>query len=1299
MKLSKGQEKIQMLREGGFSEDEINSWREKTSAQLSDGGFSEDEIKKYFGGTDFDPTFIKENIKGNFEKQKEEINPSKFEGLNEVDTLMEAVAHGLGTSVPGLIIKGEKPGTQITPNTSLPLTTASSLTTAVADFFPSVAGAVSGTMGGAAVGSLAGPLGTVAGATVGGLAGAGALPEFIRSSLMHYYDSRTVEDFPGFWASAKDVIADTAKAGLLNVVGAGAGKVAGVVAAPLAKSVAGKVAQETIKIASESTAMETLGAELDGRAPTLNGIIQMGAVIGGAKAAGVASKQIRRIYSETGILPEETAALAKEDPVFKQQLFGDTKEAYGPPEPPKPIQVKPDDGATALVVEKTPGVDAITVKEDGSTAVDIDQARANLRAKIGAVEAPKEKGPSAIAKLKENFNEAYRLVVDKFDPVKRVVDLIEEKTGKIRADLNPHKLLRLLDGSNSLVYKFMNEGVVRYSDWGVEQGTKSFKSIVESVKGKELRFRDFLVASRVVELSTRQDKAKNIKTQFNLDEAKAIVDADSAEFKQAASDFYALQDSVLKYVKDAGILSEDAFIQISEDHKNYVSFKNVFDATEGGKAGSATGSLKKIRGSKNNIQDPFISFVENTEALVRLAETNRAKTAFVNLVSKIPGQTLLKEVSGKDIKAIDIKNELANVLEQHGVENASPESFKIFRASHKDLAENQFETYVDGKKIRYEIDPTLAKALNGVNADEGASRFIAKYLSSLQTATKWKKTFISWMPNFQVSNAIRDFTMGGMFSEGMSDPRKYKETFVYNLAETYADFFKDPKGFIKWLDGGGATGSFVDVERVVLKDKIFNLDKETGYLGKVKNQIKDNAEWMAVIARLPQVIEAAPRLAERKIVSKKFAKGGLESKVESQFAAREVTLDFSRKGAAMTAYNSITAYLNVGVQGLDRIMRAANKNPTEFALRGFAAITVPRLALWYAQKDDKRFQRIPPWEKYVFMHVLTDDWRPVTNDDLMDSANEDNKHLFKTENGVNYKNHGVIWRVPMPQGLGIAFGAIPEMLMQKYTSENPEAGVGLDEALKNLFIPSLVPDLPLPIIEHRINEKLFFGGPVIPAHLESVYGDLQFTNYTSESAKAIGRLIGEIANVRGTELEDLSSPILIDHYIKSWGGPVGDYALKLADQALIKSGVIPDPNRPASGIEDIPFVKQFISRQASGALKPNVLFEEKVRGIKKAEKSFKHLEALGDEKALDMAFKDKDFMRDAFFNLREVELARNNLRNTIDSNYRDPEMGQDEKRQLIEGMYAELALISEQGLALINEVQKQFKTNDFEESK
>lgn len=1284
MKLSPGQQKIQMLREGGFSEDDIGTWKEDTTKTLVEGGFGDKQIDDYFGTPEFDPTYVKDTVSKNIENSAGELKVPIGE-VNEVDTFMEAVTSGLQTSVAGLAIRGKNPDVHVTGNTSAALSTVSGLTTAAADFLPSVVGSVGGSVLGAVAGTPLGPVGTVSGAAVGGLAGAGALPEALRSSLMHYYDSRSVETFSDFWRMAKDVIADSSKAALLNVVGAGAGKLAGSVAKPLAKSLAGKAAQETIKIASEATAMETLGAKLEDRAPTLNGIIQMGTVIGGAKAAGVAAKQLRKAYSETGILPEEMAALVEEDSSLKQKLFSNTKEQYGPPEPAKPVEVKADAGVEAPKVEKTPGIDAIKVNEDGSKSVDLDQARANIRAKIGELPASETKEPSPIAKTKENFNEAYRLIIDRFDPVKRVVDLIEEKTGKVRADLNPFKLLRLLDGSNSVVSKFINEGEVSYSNKTV-LGGKSFKSILSTVKGKELRFRDFLIASRVVELETRPESKKNIKTQFNLEEAQAIVDADSKEFKGAADDFYNYQNSVLKYVKDAGILSDEAFEQITEDHKNYISFKNVFDATEDGRAAGSTGSLKKIKGSKRNIQDPFVSSVENTEALVRLAEHNRAKTAFVNLVNKIPGQQLMTKVSSKDLVAVEAKGELASALADHGVENASPESFKIFRASHKDIAENQFEVYEKGQKVRYEIDPSLAKALNGVNADETAAKFIAKYMSAAQKVTKYKKTFISWMPNFQVSNAIRDFTMAPVFSEAKINPG--------DVLASYADFFKDPKGFIKWLDVGGATGSFVEMDNVLAKENIFNLDKKINFLGKVKNVINDKAEWMAVVARLPQVIESAPRRAEMKKTATKFPKGSLEASVESEFAAREVTLDFSRKGAAVGAYNSLTAYLNVGIQGTDRLVRGLKSNPTDVALRGFAAITVPSLLLWYKQKDDPRYQEIPSWEKHVFWHIVTDDWQPATHDDLMDAANEDNKHLFQYDDkGSLQKNHGIIWRVPMPQGLGILFGSMITGTLDAYSRQNPDAGRDLDEAIKNLLIPNLVPDLPLPLVEQRINEKLFFGGPLIPAHLEGVYGDLQYTNYTSETAKVIGKIVGDIGNVRGGSLKALSSPIVIENYIKSWAGPVGDYALKIADQGLIASGIIKDPVKPGWSVEDIPFVKQFVSRQASGSLVSNQVFEEKVRQIKEAETSLRRLEALGDINAIEKEYGNTETLTQAFSRVKEIEEARSTLRNTIDAVYRDPEIPPDEKRQTIEGMYAQLNFISREGIAAIREAQKEIRQN------
>ena len=76
------------------------------------------------------------------------------------------------------------------------------------------------------------------------------------------------------------------------------------------------------------------------------------------------------------------------------------------------------------------------------------------------------------------------------------------------------------------------------------------------------------------------------------------------------------------------------------------------------------------------------------------------------------------------------------------------------------------------------------------------------------------------------------------------------------------------------------------------------------------------------------------------------------------------------------AINSITAFENVAVQGLDRTARAVKADPAGVLAKGMMYLTAPSILLWWANHDDERYKEIPRWEKDLFWIIPTNDWQP-----------------------------------------------------------------------------------------------------------------------------------------------------------------------------------------------------------------------------------------------------------------------------------------------------------------------------------
>jgi hypothetical protein len=82
--------------------------------------------------------------------------------------------------------------------------------------------------------------------------------------------------------------------------------------------------------------------------------------------------------------------------------------------------------------------------------------------------------------------------------------------------------------------------------------------------------------------------------------------------------------------------------------------------------------------------------------------------------------------------------------------------------------------------------------------------------------------------------------------------------------------------------------------------------------------------------------------------------------------------------------------------------------------------------------------------------------------------------------------------------------------------------------------------------------------------------EFQYTPYTSETAKEIGKRVG-------------ISPIVLENYVWAYSGGLGRHFLKGIDMALSKYGVLKEPSaKLPTELADYPFLKGFIAREPIG---------------------------------------------------------------------------------------------------------------------
>lgn len=78
-------------------------------------------------------------------------------------------------------------------------------------------------------------------------------------------------------------------------------------------------------------------------------------------------------------------------------------------------------------------------------------------------------------------------------------------------------------------------------------------------------------------------------------------------------------------------------------------------------------------------------------------------------------------------------------------------------------------------------------------------------------------------------------------------------------------------------------------------------------------------------------------------------------------------MDFQRAGAWGKGANSVIAFFNAGVQGLDKVMRTFRERPGQSLAKAFLYITLPSILAWaLAHRNEEtaeEYKQITKWKK------------------------------------------------------------------------------------------------------------------------------------------------------------------------------------------------------------------------------------------------------------------------------------------------------------------------------------------------
>jgi hypothetical protein len=667
-----------------------------------------------------------------------------------------------------------------------------------------------------------------------------------------------------------------------------------------------------------------------------------------------------------------------------------------------------------------------------------------------------------------------------------------------------------------------------------------------------------------------------------------------------ANDFYnKVTKKTVSLLHDNGIINNETAKALDEGYKNYVPLKGkdgVPTRLQTGQGFDVKGTgIKRAFGRDSKAQNPFVQAILDHESAIIRVEKNEVLKSFKKLVEQNPNESLWNVEKVKFIPKYDETGELLTLDPR-------------FKPN-----DNTLQLYEDGKMYLINIkDPALAQSMKnlGVQKSYKILNDVNNYLRAINTTLN---------PEFLLTNFSRDIQTAAI-NIGTEQSARMARNVVKDVPAAIRGIWKEIRG--KGLDNewskeyaelkkfGGKTGYF-DFKDLSQREKDLTTFVKT-YNG---DKAIDGARRVIVatgnfISDMNEAVEMGVRLS-----AFKNAKNAGVSVEKAAALAKNLTVDFNRKGNWSTALNSLYLFFNAGVQGSARILSAAKNNP-----KRFAKVVTPIIASAFGLAEMNRKMNEKAWN--------------------------DIPETTKNKNLIIMKPDGTYYKLPLPYGYNI-FKIIGDVVSDSINGvkKPSEIGARIINALDNSFNPlssgslgqMISPTITDPIVQQAEN-KNYEGKPI--AKEQSPYGaekkdSSMYWESVRPQSKAVTDWLNEMTGGNDVEAGGVDiNPELVDHWFDFFTGGVGRTANKLwATGINLKDGKVPT-------IENAPFINKFIGTPTEFAN------NQAIRKIEKKSAS-KELDSL-DKKRLKESLKEelelgKMTAEDAIKTLKAIERGQDKI--------------------------------------------------------
>lgn len=582
-----------------------------------------------------------------------------------------------------------------------------------------------------------------------------------------------------------------------------------------------------------------------------------------------------------------------------------------------------------------------------------------------------------------------------------------------------------------------------------------------------------------------------------------------------------LQDMYVQY----GIAPDSLVKTLREMYPHYAPTMRQVDETKrlkgriGGSKQSMSNqgaNIKKATGGTGKIVDPAQSMIDNVSRTYNAALRNRVMqdiyqsvidnpSAYEGIIEIVPQSQKIRSEMLEEVN-----KRLAND-DLDGLTDFINERFEQAKLASSDAASKKGQAKVvaliNGEPVEMIIkDASLLKAIEGVSPTQ--VKGVMKIIDSVSRAIKHSATGVL-APLQGAKLAIRDLPIAFFQAKDKANfiAKDLPMAMISQLADWLPDFVPVPDSLTRlarqYYNAGGGYEAFLRGDsRVRAASKELVKDPVLSSRNITKTMTRTLLSPFHASKEIGDAFENIPRIAafnnQMRLNGWKTDEASIRKALEE---AREITVNWSRKGSKGQDLEALLPYSNAAVQGSYRFFKRLKEQPVS-AIALLTTIAGAKIASYEMFKDDRDYQNRSPYEKGIpigktkegkFITIPVEPTEAFVADQLLD--------FYKFAIRQDKRNLKTTTKERLQQGADAFLPTYASGPLAAFTQEGK--AIDVPAAFNAVTSGSAIEP-----VSAMVSGQNFYGGNIVPYDHQELPTSLQHNETTSVAGKWAAENLG-----------------------------------------------------------------------------------------------------------------------------------------------------------------------------------------------